>query len=139
MVGVRVFSNNNRHLNLGCRKCYKDPQQVLGGGRTQLALNTATQKRLKFLRKKGYRLHVMWECDFRRQLDMEKEMRESFNKLALPDTPLHPRRHGLRGGRVEAFKLHHQCAADEEILHLDVVSLILNIIWVLQRFIEQGN
>ena len=106
----------------GCPRCYVNHQQKLAGGRTASELHNSTQARLRELEGKGLKLDVKWECDFRKELNANPALKEQYDGIALPSTPLQPRKDALRGGRVEAFKLYHKCEPDEEILHLDVVG-----------------
>ncbi|KAH7712452.1 hypothetical protein AAVH_20196, partial [Aphelenchoides avenae] len=107
----------------GCQQCFPDRTVKLCGGRTAQQLHDATFERLHRLQELGYRLHIKWECDFRRELETNAELRARYRRCRVVE-PLDPREDALRGGRTEAFKLHHQCRDDtEEIRYIDVVSL----------------
>ena len=85
-----------------------------------------TNERLRYIQKTlGYPLVKIWECDFNRQLEKNPEMKEFVkNKKLELSSPLRPRQAAL-GGRVEVFKLFHECSDDddERICYFDVCSL----------------
>lgn len=100
---------------------YADRNKQLIGGRTANELFTEFEERISILQKHFKCQSVtMWECEFDRQLDQNPELNEFFEKCELID-PLHPRKHVLRGGRVEPFKLLHSCNEDTELLYFDIV------------------
>lgn len=107
----------------GCAVCYTNRNIFLAGSRTAGELYNSTMNRLFDLEKlQKYELHVVWEHDFREQLRRSPELRRQYEKIHVP-TPLDPRVDCLRGGRTEPFKLHHVCDKEEEIIHVDIVSL----------------
>lgn len=63
----------------------------------------------------------IWECEFNKILKKKNNLRSLYEKTFVAP-PLDPRRDGLRGGRVEPFKLFSICGPDEIIEHFDIVS-----------------
>ena len=111
---------------LGCIPCYPQRDLKLIGGKTAEELYRATMARLEEIRNRGQFVEVIevWECEFRAELAADPELREKYESYEIPE-PLHPRNHALRGGRVEPFCLHHECAEDEEIVTVDIVSCVI--------------
>uniref|UniRef100_A0A183BP01 DNA-directed DNA polymerase n=1 Tax=Globodera pallida TaxID=36090 RepID=A0A183BP01_GLOPA len=109
----------------GCPKCYPQRQQRLAGGQPAELLYVRTQQRAWELEHQhGYELKVVWECDFRQLLRRQPEMRRAYTDVcrAVPG-PLDLRHDALFGGRTEPFALHFDCAEEEEVEYLDIVSL----------------
>lgn len=107
----------------GCPRCYPgDARQLKCGTRTMEDLHVATQLRLHDLEHQhGYEVHFKWECDFRRELKHDPELKQQYDKIFIPGH-LDPRIHSLRGGRTEPFAFSHLCQLDdEEIFLLDIV------------------
>lgn len=75
------------------------------------------------LRKLGYEVIEMWECDFRRMMKENKEIEAltQFHPL-LAYIPLNPR-DAFYGGRTENMKLYYKCKPGEKIKYVDVRSL----------------
>jgi hypothetical protein len=73
-------------------------------------------------------LKLIWECDWKEQLRKNTRLARAYRELALPSAPLNLRRDAYFGGRVEAFRMLHECdtgqgtADPEEIIAIDVVS-----------------
>lgn len=112
--------------NLGCPDCFPDRQQKLAAGRTAEHLYERTMHRLWELEHQhGCELHVEWSCKWKEKLRRNAELKRQWDGIFVP-CPLDPRQHALRGGRTEPFKLHHKCVANEEILCIDIVSVLIN-------------
>ena len=94
----------------GCPRCYPDDARALQcGTRTMDDLYTATQQRLHDLEHQhGYEVHFKWECDFRRELKQDPELKRHFDDICIPGH-LDSRIHSLRGGRTEPFAFSHRC------------------------------
>jgi hypothetical protein len=85
--------------------------------KTYQALWDKTQARQQLLEKKGYRVVVMWGCEWEKQRKSE-EVLSFLSTCGISSQPLNPK-DAFFGGRVECFKL-----VDEgEIASLDVNSL----------------
>ena len=103
--------------------CYTNRDIFLASGRTADELYNSTMDRLYELeRLQKYNLHVVWEHDFRNELRTNPELKAMYDMIDVA-TPLDPRADCLRGGRTEPFKHYHKCSKNEEIVHVDVVSL----------------
>ncbi|GAB0093682.1 DNA-directed DNA polymerase [Sergentomyia squamirostris] len=82
-----------------------------------------TLHRWDHIRKMGYNLIQVWECDFRRTLKNEPEMATTLE--------IHPEiihagfdpRDAVYGGRTEVFRLHHKCRPGDRIYYFDFTSL----------------
>jgi hypothetical protein len=101
--------------------------QILAGGRTADHLYQRTQQRVWELEQvHGYEVHVVWGHEMKDRLRRDGQMRQLWEGPVADEVvaPMDPREDALRGGRTEPFALHHRCAADEEIVCIDIVSLL---------------
>ncbi|KAG5861535.1 hypothetical protein JTB14_030294 [Gonioctena quinquepunctata] len=81
---------------------------------------TAKKDRLKSL---GYDVIDMWECDFKRQLNDNKELQDYVeNHPLVLQTPLNPR-DAFYGGRTGNTFEYYKAQNDEKIKYVDVCSL----------------
>ena len=78
-------------------------------------------EKTEYLKREGYNVVEMWECDIRRELKEDEDMKHYFDHYHLTD-PLEPR-DALYGGRTNASKLYHCCEGDEQIKYVDFTSL----------------
>ena len=69
----------------------------------------------------GYRVRVMWECELKRELNANPEMKAFFNTVEL-NAPMDPRE-AFYGGRTNCRKMYHKCGPGEQIKYADVCSL----------------
>lgn len=72
----------------------------------------------KFLQKSGFEVISMWSCEFEPRMRRDPLLVEEARLTGA----LHPRllpRDGYYGGRVEYFKLYHECKPNEEIRYYD--------------------
>ncbi len=98
---------------LGCPTCYDRCTVNPVNGRTMQDLYLDTVKKIGYLRKEGFNIIEMWECNLKRELERNEEMRCYFEKYDLVD-PLEPR-DAFFGGRTNAAKLLHECKGQEKI------------------------
>ena len=63
----------------------------------------------------------MWECDLKRELQANGEMKQFFENCDIHD-PFDPRE-AFYGGRTNVRKMYHRSKGDERILYADVCSL----------------
>uniref|UniRef100_A0A914H8Y8 DNA-directed DNA polymerase n=1 Tax=Globodera rostochiensis TaxID=31243 RepID=A0A914H8Y8_GLORO len=105
----------------GCASCYPDDNQLLPSGKTAGALRERDSKRLEFLRSQVPRVDVFWECEIRRMLEGDREMRQIFADY-VNDGPLEIRA-AFTGGRTGPLKLFHQAGEGEKISYFDFTSL----------------
>jgi G:T-mismatch repair DNA endonuclease (very short patch repair protein) len=83
-----------------------------------------TKSREQEIRDMGYKLEVIWECDFKEQMKTNPELKAFVDRKEKQLKPPMNPRNCVQGGRVEAFAMYHQCENDdEEIRYVDVVSL----------------
>ena len=80
-----------------------------------------TVAKSEYLRRQGYNVMEVWECEVNRELKQNEEMKHYFDHFQMVD-PLNPR-HALYGGRTNAAKLYHCCQGDEQIRYVDFTSL----------------
>lgn len=80
-----------------------------------------TKKREKELKELGYELIVVWEHQFRYQLEKNIDLQRFVSTLDLQDR-LDPR-DSFFGGRTNAIKLHYKANEDEAIQYYDFTSL----------------
>ena len=84
-------------------------------------LHQRTLEKTHYLKSQGYNVIEMWECNLKRQLEGNSEMKLYFDNFEISE-PLEPR-HAFYRGRTNAAKLFHQCQQDEEIHYVDFSSL----------------
>lgn len=80
-----------------------------------------TLKRLAFIESEGYKVNVIWECDFKKEMEENSNLK-AFVEAQHVTTPLKPV-DTLFGGRTNAMRLHYDCEDEEEIKVLDFTSL----------------
>ncbi|KAF4529260.1 hypothetical protein B566_EDAN017701 [Ephemera danica] len=121
-----VFEFNGCYFH-GCQQCYGNQEYMSHGENS--AIRTATLRRLqteanvKKLRDAGYKVTVMQECKFRKQMQDNENMRKYVT-----NHPLVPKiklcvRDAFFGGHTNAIQLYHRVEPGEKILYLDVRSL----------------
>ncbi len=98
---------------LGCPTCYDRCTVNPVNGRAMQDLYLDTIRKVCYLREQGFNVIEMWECDLKRELEENEEMRCYFEKYDLVD-PLEPR-DAFFGGRTNAAKLLHECKGQEKI------------------------
>ena len=81
----------------GCPRCYARDTVNPVSGKSMHELHQLTMKRADFLERQGYHVTEVWECDIRRQLAVDKDMKHYFDHYEVAD-PLEPR-DALYGGR----------------------------------------
>ena len=82
-------------------------------GKTMHDLHQDTVKQATYLKEHGFNVMEVWECNIKRELERDEEMKEYFDRYEKTD-PLEPR-HALYGGRTNAARLYHHCEGDEKI------------------------
>ena len=109
----------------GCRKCYPNRSEthLRLEHRCTADVYLCTQKKLQFLRDKGYNVIEMWECDWRKMKEERKDIRNFVASLDLVEA-LNPR-DAFCGGRTNTVKLYHlaDIASGEKINYYDFTSL----------------
>ena len=105
----------------GCPKCYARDTVNPVNGKTMQELHCSTVEKIEYLRRQGYNVVEIWECDVNRELNNGEDMKYYFDHYHIAD-PLEPR-HALYGGRTNAAKLYHRCQGDEQIRYVDFTSL----------------
>ncbi|XP_063965780.1 uncharacterized protein LOC129254369 [Lytechinus pictus] len=106
----------------GCPRCYKRRDLLVPGSSTTVQeVYDQTMYRINALKKQGYRVITMWECDFAKLRRENKTLQTFLEKLQFRD-PLNPR-HAFYGGRTNAVKLSHRIQGNERIKYVDVCSL----------------
>lgn len=128
-----IFLNykiDSQNINLktyflkGCPSCYKDRGTKLAGNRTAEELLEATAQRKAKLERKGNNVYEVWECHWKKVLAKNPRLQRHYDHIFVPP-PMHPRKNGLRGGRVEPFRLLCRCSPEETIELLDIVNMFL--------------
>jgi len=78
-------------------------------------------KRVEYL-KSQINLIELWECEYNEMTRKDEEFKKFIENEKLED-PINPR-DALYGGRTNAYKLHHKCDSNEEIIkYFDYHSL----------------
>ena len=81
----------------------------------------ATQSRLRHIANAGYKVEVIWKCEYDKLLKEDIEMQTFVKRLNI-NAPLKPR-DAFFGGRTNAVKLKAEATADTQIKYYDVTSL----------------
>ena len=76
-------------------------------------LHENTLEKTNYLKEQGFNVIEMWECELRKEMERNEDMKKYFEEYELVD-PLQPR-DAFFGGRTNAAKLFHECKEDEEI------------------------
>ena len=98
---------------------------MLAGGRTAEELYERTIYRAHVLRAvHGYRLYEIWECSWNEMRRSTPEVRDAYDLCEYVPPPLDPRKHALRGGRVEAFSCLYEVADGEIMEMFDVICMV---------------
>jgi len=111
----------------GCRfhghdKCMKDKTlRDPRSGFTMDDLKRLTEKRANEIRKAGYKLIEIYECDFHEQIKKNPELAQFVKCLDIPKR-MKPR-DSFFGGRVSVFSMYKECRGNEEIHYNDVCSM----------------
>ena len=105
----------------GYPKCYARDTVKPVNGKTMQELHCSTVEKIEYLRRQGYNVVEIWECDVNRELNNDEDMKYYFDHYHIAD-PLEPR-HASYGGRTNAAKLYHRCQGDEKIRYVDFTSL----------------
>ena len=103
----------------GCRKCFPDGDLISGG--CYKSMNEKLQdtyEKEEELKRAGFDVVTMWECDLKQMLASDQEMKEFFDNCAIP-TPLNPR-DAFYGGRTGPTTLHRKAEEGERIDHVDI-------------------
>ena len=79
-------------------------------------LHQATMEKTQYLKDRGLQVVEMWECDMKKELEHDEDMKQYFEDYDVVD-PLDPR-HAFYGGRTNATKLFHECKEDEKIRYV---------------------
>ena len=105
----------------GCHKCYLPDTVNPVNDTTMQDLLEGTIRRIERFKKLGFHVEVKWECDFKRELAANPEMKVFIQSLKF-DTPLEPH-DGFFGGRTNAVCLYKEVSEDEKIHYIDFTSL----------------
>ena len=105
----------------GCPKCYVRDTVNPVKDKTMQELHHCTVAKSEYLKCQGYNVVEIWECDVKRELKQNEEMKYYFDHYHIAD-PLEPC-HALYGSRTNAAKLYHCCQGDEQIRYVDFTSL----------------
>ena len=104
---------SQRIILLGCPTCYDRRTVNPVNGKTMQDLYVDTIRKVCYLKEQGLNVVEMWECDLKRELEEDEEIRSYFEEYDLVD-PLEPR-DAFFGGRTNAAKLYHKCQGQEKI------------------------
>ena len=105
----------------GCPRCYARDTVNPVSGKTMQELHCSTVEKIEYLKRQGYNVVEVWECNVNREFNNEEDMRHYFDHYHIAES-LEPR-HVLYGGRINVAKLYHCCQGDEQIRYVDFNSL----------------
>ena len=100
---------------LGCPECYpaRNTQNPGADNKPMEKLYEDTQKKIKYLKDRGFEVVEKWGCAFKKELKQDEELKQFVKDHGFVD-PLQPR-DAFFGGRTNASKLLHECQGDEKI------------------------
>ena len=100
---------------LGCPECYKkrDTQNPGADNKPMEELYKNTQRKIKYLKDRGFEVVEKWGCAFKKELKQDEELKQFVKDHGFIE-PLQPR-DAFFGGRTNAAKLLHECQGDEKI------------------------
>ena len=99
---------------LGCPECHKNRETVNPVNlKTMEQLYKDTQRKVKYLKDRGFEVEQKWGCEYTKEMKEDEEMKQFFEEHELVD-PLQPR-DAFYGRRTNAAKLFHQCQGNEKI------------------------
>ena len=105
----------------GCRRCYDLTTHNTHLNRSMGDLYRESIRWIKRVTNNGYKLSVVWECDWDRMVKNSPDIQEHLESYSL-STPLLPR-DCLYRGRCETFTLHAVECDESVIKYVDVQSL----------------
>ena len=103
---------------VGCLNCYARDTINPINEKTMEELHENTLEKIKYLKEQGFNVIEMWECELRKEMERNEDMKKYFEEYELVD-PLQPR-DAFFGGRTNAAKLFHKCKEDEEIRYWEI-------------------
>ncbi|KAJ8962391.1 hypothetical protein NQ318_018375, partial [Aromia moschata] len=109
----------------GCEKCFRQGRDVPLHDNQDETMNSrreSTNIRMERLRDFGYTITEIWECEFRKMLKDNGELKTFLENHAFPPNPLNPR-DCFYGGRTGNTVEYYKCKAGEKIKYVDVCSL----------------
>ena len=100
---------------LGCPECYPNRDEKNPGAdhKPMEQLYQDTQKKVKYLKDRGFEVVEKWGCTFKKELKQDEGMKQFVKDHGFIE-PLQPR-DAFFGGRTNAAKLLHECQGDEKI------------------------
>ncbi|XP_028517608.1 uncharacterized protein LOC110247906 [Exaiptasia diaphana] len=101
----------------GC-KCFARGTKNPINGKTMQELYKETLQRRDYLIRQGYKVVEKWECELKKELSEDPEIKEYFDKNVIATEPLEPR-HALFGGRTNATRLYYKAQESEKIKYVD--------------------
>ena len=105
----------------GCIRCYARDTINPVNQQSMQDLHQRTLEKTRYLKGQNYNVEEIWECDVKRELHVNPEIKTYFNNFQIVE-PLELR-HAFYGGCTNATKLFHQCQPDEKIHYVDFTSL----------------
>ena len=103
----------------GCPRCYAHDTVNSVSGKTMQELHCSTVEKTEYLRRQGYNVVEVWECDVNQELKQNEDMKYYFDHYHI----------ALYGGRTNAAKLYHCCQGDKQIRYVDFTSLYPHVNW----------
>ena len=105
----------------GCLKCYRRDQLNSLIQKPMAEVYNNTMFRLNWLKNNGWRLKVIWACEFEKLLKENDEAKQFVESLNI-SSPLNPRE-AFFGGRTNAARLYYEAKNGEIIKYADINSL----------------
>ena len=100
---------------LGCPECYPKRNTLNPGAdnKPMEKLYEDTQRKIKYLKDRGFEVVEKWGCAFKKELKQDAELKQFVKDHGFIE-PLQPR-DAFFGGRTNATKLLHECQGNEKI------------------------
>ena len=119
--GRQVALEYNGCLFHGCLNCFDRETINPLNGQTMKDLYDRTLEKEEMLKKEGFKVISVWECQFDKEINENEEMKQFIGNIDIV-TPLDPR-DAFYGGRTEGFKLYEEANNAQTIKYYDVTSL----------------
>lgn len=104
----------------GCPKC-TCPDALSPNGKLHLYNYEDTMNRVEEIRKWGYTVETVWECEVKNEINRDLAMAEHFNDMCVRGR-IDPR-DAFFGGITQAFKMIEEADDENEISYFDIISL----------------
>lgn len=127
VIGTRMVLEIDGCFHHGCLECYPQRDRPIWHGKTPRELYDKTCKRKDLIEDAGYFVTTKRECEIRRMLNENIEMKQFFDDY--PDVGPIQFSDALSGGRTNVFRANTESTAEDHIQACDINSLYPSIMF----------